>query len=168
VGITRPTVESQLRALEVTHAVTVVPFHGGGQNENVRQPKVYAFDTGFVSWARGWEPLRPDDCGALWEHLVLKHLQAHFPDTLVRYWRDKQGRELDFVMARGRDGVDVIECKWNNDAFGGAALEVFRGHYPKGRNYLVSSSGEPGYPKRFGSHEVRVCPPSELPGSPPP
>jgi len=29
-GITRPTVESHLRALEITHAVTVVrPFHGG-------------------------------------------------------------------------------------------------------------------------------------------
>ena len=111
VGITRPTVESHLRALEITNAVTVLrPFHGGGQNEIVRQPKVYAFDTGFVSWARGWEPLRSDDCGLLWEHVVLEHLQAHFPDTPVRYWRDKQGREVDFVLARGRDQADVIEC----------------------------------------------------------
>ena len=31
-GITRPTVQSHLRALEISHAVTVVrPFHGGGQ-----------------------------------------------------------------------------------------------------------------------------------------
>ena len=163
VGITRPTVESHLRALEITHAVTLVrPFHGGGQNEIMRQPKVYAFDTGFVSWARGWEPLRPDDCGALWEHVVLEHLQAHFPDTPVRYWRDKQGRAVDFVMARGRDEVDVIECKWNSAAFDRAALDVFRSHYPKGRNYLVSPSGASGHTKQFGSHEVRVCTPSEI------
>jgi len=166
VGITRPTVESHLRALEVTHAVTLVrPFHGGGRNEIVRQPKVYAFDTGFVSWARGWEPLRPDDCGALWEHIVLEHLQAHFPDTPVRYWRDKQGREVDFVMARGRDEVDVIECKWDSAAFDRTALDVFRSHYPRGRNYLVSPSAAPGYAKRFGSHEVRICTPSEIEGS---
>lgn len=150
-------------ALEITHAVTLVrPFHGGGQHELVKQPKVYAFDTGFVSFARGWDPLRQDDLGVLWEHLVLEHLQAHFPDTPVRYWRDKQGREVDFVLAHGRDKVDVIECKWNSNAFDSAALEVFRSYYPKGRNYLVSPSGAQAYTKRFGSHEVRVCTPSEL------
>ena len=62
VGITRPTVESHLRALETTHAVTIVrPFHGSGQNEIVKQPKIYGFDTGFVSHARGWDPLRQED-----------------------------------------------------------------------------------------------------------
>jgi hypothetical protein len=167
VGITRPTVESHLRALEITHAVTLVrPFHGGGQNEIVKMAKVYAFDTGFVSWARGWEPLRPEDCGALWEHLVLEHLQAHFPDEPIRYWRDKRGREVDFVLARNRDQVDAIECKWNSGAFDSAALEVFRGYYPKGRNYLLTPSGDPAYTKRFGKLEVRICTPTEL--RPPP
>ncbi len=75
--------------------------------------------------------MRQEDLGILWEHLVLEHVQAHFPDTPVRYWRDKQGRELDFVLARGRDAVDVIECKWNIDAFDRTALDVFRGFYPK-------------------------------------
>jgi hypothetical protein len=162
-GITRPTVESHVRALEITQALTLVrPFHGGGQNELVKQPKVYAFDTGFVSFARGWDPLRQEDLGLLWEHLVLEHLQAHLPDTPVRYWRDKQGREVDFVLAHRRDQVDAIECKWNTDTFDGASLQVFRSYYPQGRNYLVSPSGEPGYTKRFGAHEVRVCTPSEL------
>ena len=61
IGITRPTVESHLRALEITHAVTLVrPFNGGGQKEIVKQPKVYAFDTGFVTFARGGRPhLKP-------------------------------------------------------------------------------------------------------------
>jgi endonuclease/exonuclease/phosphatase family metal-dependent hydrolase len=50
-------------------------------------------------FARGWDPLRRDDFGVLWEHLVLEHLHAHFPDTPVRYWRDKARREIDFVLA---------------------------------------------------------------------
>ena len=162
-GISRPTVDSHMRALEITHAVTAVrPFHGGGQNEIVRQPKIYGFDTGFVSFVRGWEPLRPDDCGLLWEHLVLEHLQARFPDVTPRYWRDKAGREVDFVIARRRDQVDAIECKWNPDAFDAAALRVFRTHYPNGRNYLVTPSGDPPYAKRFGGLEVKICTPSEL------
>ncbi|MGD0961664.1 MAG: ATP-binding protein, partial [Methylomonas sp.] len=145
-GITRPTVESHLRALEITHAITLVrPFHGGGQHELVKQPKLYAFDTGFVSFARGWDPLRNDDYGILWEHLVLEHLQAHFPDTPIQYWRDKAGREIDFVLARHRDSVDTIECKWRPDAFDSSALKAFRGYYPLGRNYLVTPAAEIAY-----------------------
>jgi uncharacterized protein len=164
-GITRPTVESHLRALEITHAASVVrPFHGGGQRELARQPKVYGFDTGMVSFARGWDPLRREDFGVLWEHLVLEHLQAHFPQTAVLYWRDKAQRELDFVLAHRRNAVDVVECKWDPSAFDGAALRVFRGYYPNGRNYLVTPSGDPAYTRQFGTLDVRVCTPTELHG----
>ncbi|MBX3279408.1 MAG: ATP-binding protein [Acidobacteria bacterium] len=162
-GITRPTVESHLQALEITNAVTLVrPFHGGGQNEIVKQPKIYAFDTGFVSFARGWDPLRMEDFGVLWEHLVLEHLQAHFPDLPIRYWRDKAGREVDFVLARRRDEVDVIECKWDPGAFDGAALRIFRSYYPKGRNYLVTPSGDPAHMRRYRDFEVSICTPAGL------
>lgn len=162
-GITRPTVESHLRALEVTNAVTIVrPFHGGGQRELVKMPKVYAFDTGFVSYVRGWDPLRPDDLGYLWEHLVLEHLQAQAPDVSIRYWRDRAGHEVDFVLAHRRDAIDVVECKWDPAAFDSAALRVFRGYYPKGRNYLVTPSGDPARKKRYGTLEVHICTPSIL------
>lgn len=163
VGISRPTVESHLQALEITHAVTLLrPFHGGGQHEIIKQPKVYAFDTGFVSFARGWDPLRPEDFGLLWEHLVLEHLQAHVPDTSPRYWRDARGREVDFVLPHGRGEVDAIECKWDPWAFDATALKLFRSYYPAGRNFLVSPSGDPGYIARHGDLEVRVCTPTEL------
>jgi hypothetical protein len=164
-GISRPTAESHLRALEITHAITVVrPFHGGGQKELVRQPKVYGFDTGFVSFARGWDPLRPDDCGPLWEHLVLESLLALFPDTPVRYWRDKAGHEVDFVLAHRRDAVDALECKWDASAFDPVSLKVFRSYYPHGRNFLVTPLAGPAYSRRFGDLEVRVCNPDGLVG----
>lgn len=162
-GITRPTVESHLRAMEITHAIRLVrPFHGGGQHELVKQPKVYAFDSGFVSFARGWDPLRPEDYGVLWEHIVLEQLQAYFPDTPLCYWRDKGGHEVDFVLTHRRDEVDAVECKWDATTFDSSALRVFRNYYPKGRNYLVSPSGIPAYTKRFGSLDVKVCTPSDI------
>jgi uncharacterized protein len=162
-GIARSTVESHVRALETTYAATLVrPFHGGGQSEIMKQPKVYAFDTGFVSFARGWDPLRTEDLGVLWEHVVLEHLQAHFPDTPTRYWRDKVGREIDFVLAHRRDEIDAIECKWDPSRFDASALRLFRTYYPTGRNYLVTPSADPPYTVRHGEHEVRVCTPTDL------
>ena len=159
-GISRPTVEKQLRALGVTHAATLVrPFHGGGQKEIVKMPKVYGFDTGFVSFCRGWDPLRPDDYGPLWEHLVLEYLQAHAPDWQIFYWRDKVGREIDFVLARSRDQVDVVECKWDPGQFDAGSLRAFRSYYPRGKNYLVSPLTVRGYPKTISGLEIYVCNP---------
>ena len=162
-GITRPTVESHLRALEITNAISLLrPFHGGGQNELTKMPKVYAFDTGFVSFARGWDPLRAEDLDLLWEHLVLEHLQAQFPEQPMRFWRDKAGREIDFVLVLRRDEVDAIECKWNPAAFDSSSLKLFRSYYPKGRNYLVTPSADKAYNKRYGQLTVKICSPSEL------
>jgi len=161
--ISRPTVETHLAALEATHAVTVVrPFHAGGGKELVRMPKVYAFDTGFVAFSRGWDALRPDDHGLLWEHLVLEYLLARGADWRVQYWRDTSGREVDFVVARGRAGVDAIECKWDSKRFEPGALKTFRSHYPEGRNYLVCPSAGPSHLRRLGGLEVRVCAPDAL------
>jgi hypothetical protein len=115
-----------------------------------------------VSFARGWDPLRPEDCGLLWEHLVLENLQAAFPDEPIRYWRDKAGCEVDFVRARSRDEVDAFECKWDASAFDAASLHTFRAIYPKGRNYLVAPLSGPDYLKRFGKFEVSVCNPTGL------
>ena len=162
-GITRPTVESHLRSLEITNAITLVrPFHGSGQNELVKMPRIYAFDTGFVGFARGWDPLRAEDFDLLWEHLVLEHLQAHFPGQPIRYWRDKAGREVDFVLALRRDEVDAIECKWDPAAFDSSSLALFRSYYPSGRNYLVTPSAPAAYTKRYGRLNVRICTPSDL------
>ena len=163
-GIARATVESHLRALETTHAATCVrPFHRGARTEIVKQPKVYAFDTGFVSFVRGWSPLRPDDFGPLWEHLVLETLQARLPDSPPHYWRDKSGREIDFVIPRNRDAVDAIECKWNPDAFDPGPLAAFRGIHPHGRNFLVCPSSTPGHVRSSKGLKIHVVDPMEIP-----
>jgi predicted AAA+ superfamily ATPase len=82
--------------------------------------------------------------GALWETLVLEHLQASFPDTTIRYWRDKPGREVDFVLALRRDEMDAIECKWDSRAFDSTALQLFRGRArPMGSRRAPNSPRKP-------------------------
>ncbi|MBL8692558.1 MAG: ATP-binding protein [Planctomycetes bacterium] len=162
-GISRPTVESHLRALEITHAATLVrPYHSDGRGEIVKAPKVYLFDTGFVSFARGWDPLRATDLGVLWEHLVLEHLQAHLPATSIHYWRDKARHEVDFVVRRGRDAVDAIECTWDPSAFDGTHLKKFRSIYPQGRNYLLTPAAEIAYSRQINGMEIQISTPDEL------
>ncbi len=155
VGLSRPTVKAHLEAMTVALALQPLsPFHGGGRRELVKQPKVYAFDTGFVRFARGWRELRREDLGTLWEHLVLDTLRAALPARSIHYWRDKSGREIDFVVP-GREGVDTFECKINPDAFEVGALKVFRSAYPQGTDHVVSPAVETAWQSRIGGRVVR-------------
>jgi len=117
--VSRPTITNYLAVLEATFVAHVVrPFSSRRRNEIVAAPKVYGFDTGFVCYHRGWHELRPDDMGVLWEHYVLNELHANLQSRDIRYWRDKRGHEIDFVIARaerrrsrssasGRPGISI-------------------------------------------------------------
>ncbi len=157
--ISRPTVTNWLEVYQTTHVVHLVrPFAAGGRREIVAQPKVFGFDTGLVCHARGWDHLRTEDCGVLWEHLVLDTLiAASLPN--IHFWRDKQMREVDFVVPRGRDAVDAIECKWKAEAFESRGLAAFREWYPRGKNYIVSPLSGPAFERtQAGCHLVFVSP----------
>lgn len=138
-ALSRPTIMNYLEILQATHLLYLLrPHHGGGRQEIVRQPKAYAFDTGFVSFYKGWNELRAEDLGPLWEHVILDSLRAHFLDRQLFFWRDKKGRELDFVIDHGRNRLDAVECKWNPDSFDSRSLAAFRADYPQGKNYVIS------------------------------
>ena len=160
--VSRPTVTNWLEVYQTTHVVHLVrPFAAGGRREIVAQPKVFGFDTGLVCYARGWDQLRTEDCGVLWEHLVLDTLiAAGLPR--IHFWRDKQQREVDFVVPRGREAVDAIECKWQPDAFETRGLAAFRALYPKGKNYVVCPLPGPGYARAQAGHQLAFVSPGEL------
>ncbi len=79
--------------------------------EIVSAPKVYGFDTGFVCYYRGWQELRSEDLGVLWEHFVLNEIMANLQTSDVHYWRDKRGHEVDFVLTPRRGTTLAIEYK---------------------------------------------------------
>ena len=70
--VSRPTIANYLRTLEATFVAHVIrPFSSRRPSEIVSAPKVYGFDTGFVCYCRGWQELRKEDLGILWEHFGL-------------------------------------------------------------------------------------------------
>jgi predicted AAA+ superfamily ATPase len=163
VGLSRPTVMTYLEALQVTHVVRVLrPFHGGRKRELLAQPKVYGFDTGFVVHARGWTDLRQEDLGQLWEHLVLDTLLTLPEGQKIHFWRDRSQREIDFVLPRGRNGCDALECKWNPRTHDGRSLAAFRSLHPNGRNFVIAPNVTEPYTTRSGGFELTVTGASTL------
>ncbi len=155
--ISRQTVMNYLEVLEATFVMHVVrPFATNTSAEIVAAPRVYGFDTGFVAYHRGWLPLRRDDYGPLWEHLVLNELHAATQSRNVQYWRTKSGHEVDFVIAPRRARPMAIECKWSEDAFDPAGMVAFRQRYPAGENVLVAADAKRASRRRIGGLDVRV------------
>ena len=164
--LSRPTVKAYLEALEIAHAVHLLrPFRGGGGGEIVSRPKCYAFDTGFVAFERGWSRIRDDDRGVLWEQLVLDSLRFRYLDRDIFYWRDKSGREVDFVVRRDEGHLDAFECKINADKVTKTAAEALRQRYPLGRNYVVVPAARNPYRIRRGECQFTVCGTRHLPAS---
>lgn len=154
--VSRPTVKSHLEALSVACAIHLVrPFHGGGRRELVKRPKAYGFDTGFVTFFRGWQEIRSEDRGLLWEHLILDALRASVSNDRLFYWRDKSGREVDFVVREGHQ-THAIECKISPDRLSLEPFAVFRQAYTGGRNYVVCPGIDEAYSRRIGGLTVRV------------
>lgn len=161
--VSRQTVQNYLAALEATFVAHVLrPFTTHKPAELVSAPKVYGFDTGFVAYHHGWSRLRTEDLGLLWEHFVLNELHAARQSRDVRYWRDKQGHEVDFVLA-GRDRPPIaIECKWAAADFEPDNLAIFRRRYPQGPNYVASADTSRSFERRYAALTVRFVGISEI------
>lgn len=162
--MSRVTVKSHLEAMQIAHVMHLLrPFHGGGKREIVSRPKCYGFDTGFVTFEKGWDSIRSEDRGLLWEHLVLDSLRFHYADDDIYYWQDKSHREIDFVIRRGRNRVDVVECKINPDRIDAGPIEAFRALYPAGDNYVVSPAVKTPTPLRRGELVIKAINTRHLP-----
>ena len=148
--ISRQTVSNYLSVLEATFVAHVIrPYSSRRPAEIVRAPKVYGFDTGFVAYYRNWDRLRQEDRGILWEHLVLNEMHAAGKRRWVRYWRDKQGHEIDFVLVQRGKPPLAVECKWSASDFDGVNLRSFRLLHPQGENLVVASDVSRSYTREF-------------------
>lgn len=125
--------------------------------------RAQALDTGFVTSEKGWASIRSEDRGLLWEHLVLDSLRFHYADDDLYYWQDKSHREIDFVIRRGRNRVDVVECKINPDRIDAGPIEAFRALYPAGDNYVISPAVRTPTPLRRGKLIIKAINTGHLP-----
>lgn len=153
--VSRTTIANYLKVLEATYVAHVIrPFSTHRPTEIVSAPKVYAFDTGFVCYFRGWHELRRDDLGTLWEHFVLNELMAAGQSRQFFYWRDKRGHEVDLVWARRGGKPMAVECKWSATEFDATGMAAFRKQYPHGDNVVVAHDVERAFARSHGDVKV--------------
>ncbi len=153
--VSRTTITNYLAVLEATTVALVLrPFSSRRGNEIIAAPKVYGFDTGFVCAHRGWTSLRTDDLGHLWEHYVLNELTARLQTTGLRYWRDKQGHEVDLIWAPRGKSPTAIECKWSARDFNPANLLVFARIYPKATLLVTAPDARPAFTRNYSGVKV--------------
>jgi predicted AAA+ superfamily ATPase len=150
--VSHKAVASWLGALERLYAVFRLAPVGAPRIRAVKkEQKHYHFDWSVV-------PAAP----ARFENLVASHLLkwVHFQqDTLgfdldLRYFRDTDGREVDFVVVDRRTPTLLVECKWS-DADVDRGLRYLKGKFPGAEAWQVSATGT----KDFVSPEgIRVAP----------
>ena len=154
--VSRTTISNYLSILEATFVVHVIrPFSSHRATEIVAAPKVYGFDTGFICYYRGWSQLRQEDLGSLWEHFVLNEIMAHTQSRDIRYWRNKRGQEVDFVLTRARGLPIAIECKWAASGFSPRSLLAFRKQYPDGENFIVAHDVDRSFTSNYNGIQVK-------------
>ena len=121
---------------------TVKPFFRNKNKEIVKAPKIYFVDAGIRNYfLKNFSPpeQRPD-IGFLAENFALSQFlkRADFL-TEIKFWRDKNGREIDFVLQR-ENQIKAYEIKWKSritirDV---ANLEFFKKSYNEAKAFLVS------------------------------
>ena len=154
--VSRTTIANYLKVLEATFVAHVIrPFSTHRPTEIVSAPKVYGFDTGFVAYYRGWQDLRQEDLGVLWEHFVLNQIMARQQTREIAYWRDKRGHEVDFILTGQRHHPMAVECKWSASDFNATNLQAFRRQYPNGENVVLAQDVDREFNRRYGVLTVR-------------
>ncbi len=137
--VSRPTISNYLSILDATNIVHVIrPFSTKKTTEIISAPKVYAFDTGFICYFKGWDSLRPKDIGFLWEHFVLNEILGVLQSIKINYWRDKRHHEVDFIIKNRGKNISAIECKWTAEHFDISGIKAFRKSYKAGMNFVVA------------------------------
>jgi uncharacterized protein len=146
------TVESWLQILERLYAIfRISPFGSPKIRAIKKAQKHYHFDWSLV-------PAAP----ARFENLVASHLLkwVHFElDTKgreleLRYFRDEDGREVDFIVVERRRPILLVECKSSPGPVD-RSLRYLKEKFPEADAWQLSATGEKDFMAPEG---IRVCP----------
>jgi predicted AAA+ superfamily ATPase len=141
-----------VRILERLYAVfRLAPFGAPGIRAIKKARKHYHFDWSLVP-----------DVSARFENLVASHLLkwVHFRqdteglDLELRYFRNPEGREVDFVVVHRNSPVLMVESKLSDTGVD-RSLRYLKRRFPDCPAWQISATGEKDFLTPEG---IRVCP----------
>lgn len=156
--VSHKAVASWIQALERLYALfRLSPFGAPRLRAVKKEQKHYHFDWSLV----------PEDAPRF-ENLVASHLLkwVHFEqdasgrDLELRYFRDVDGREVDFVVTERQKILRLVECKWSDGPID-RGLRYLKARFPEADAWQISATGTKDYQSPEG---IRVAPALELLG----
>ncbi|HZA51080.1 MAG TPA: AAA family ATPase [Myxococcaceae bacterium] len=150
--VSHKTVERWIGMLERLFAVFRLPPLGAPRIRAIRKArKHYHFDWSLV-----------EDGAARFENLVASHLLKwvhHEQDTRgrdleLRYFRDTDGRDVDFVVVDRRTPKLLVECQ-TSDGRLDPALRYLKSRFPEAAAWQIAAEGRRDYQTPEG---IRVAP----------
>ena len=151
--ISPKTAKLWLEVLERMYLVfSVRPYTKSLPRAVLKPPKVYFFDNGDVL----------GDEGARFENLVATSLlkRLHFLEDRdgyryeLRYIRDKEGREVDFVIVKEGELEELIEAKFSDENISKSLLYYAKRLNPKRATQIVATTKRP-----FDKNQIKVTDP---------
>ena len=119
-SIRRPTIESYINALETLYLIErIKPWTKTDYDRVGKQDKLYVCDSGLMASILGYrlEQIRldPDRSGKLIETFAFNEIASivdwHRPEYRLYHYRDREKREIDFIVERDDGAMLGIEIK---------------------------------------------------------
>lgn len=166
-GIQWRTLDSYINALAALYLVERVPaWHNTDYDRVGKKPKIFMADSGLMFSLLGWnqEQLRfqPDMLGKLIETFAYNEIttQAEANPGLyeVFHYRDREQREIDFIVMKEKHSILAIEIKASSSVSASDFKHItwFQKHLTKGRPFvgIVLYNGE--IPLSFGYNKWAI------------
>lgn len=150
--VSHKAVSNWLNIFERLYAIfRISPFGAPKIRAVKKEQKHYQFDWSLV-----------EDLGYRFENLVASHLlkwvhlmeDTQGRDLELRYFRDVDGREVDFIVTEKGKVKWAIECKWE-DAEIAKGLKYFKARFPSAEAWQISAVGKKDY---LSGEGIRVSP----------
>lgn len=149
--VSHKSVSTWIQMLERLYAIFRIPPFGAPKIRAVKkEQKHYHFDWTLVpDFALRFENLVA--CALLkWVHY---QEDISGEDIKLCYYRDVDGREVDFVVVSEKTPILFVECKWS-DAPVSTGLRYLKERFPLCEAWQISATGKKDY---VTEHKIRIC-----------
>ena len=122
--IGKTTLLNYIGYLESTYFIHSLPIFSPKVKDQLQYPrKIYFIDNGFIN---SLSTKFSKDMGRLCENLVAIDLLRRYSKKNIElyYWRDHQGREVDFVVKEGLDIKELIQVSYNIEDYDTRRREI--------------------------------------------
>ncbi len=124
VGVSIHTIKSWINVLEVSNIIYLLkPYYQNFGKRIIKSPKLYFLDTGLLCYLINIQSsnslVNNPLLGAIFETYafgqLLRSLHNQGKADEIYYFRDKDGREVDFLIPEG-NLLNLYECKWHDES----------------------------------------------------